>query len=385
MKEASWISYAHWVQDTLKLMRGGTPGKVGLFESSVPEPSAMLADTISASFRNGPPASYQSVFMRDNPDLVRQLSQRYGVSVDHIRCVTGATSAIQHIYAAVLQKGDLVLVERPGFDIFANNALDAGMEVGFFDRQGPDFDLSVDAVLEQLEDRTRMVVISNLHNPSGALASDEQLESLASALAEHGVYLLIDEVYRDYHAAEPCQFDVTAHPNVVRVGSMTKMFGMSTLRCGWMFASGRLMEALRAHCDRVDFSVSKLSHAVAAEVFSRADIFDGWREGHMETAIPVAEACLRGMVDTGLIELALPLRGCTCFPRITGVEDTVALSRWLISRCGVVVVPGECFGMAGHIRIGYAQDETQLRTGLERLANGLNEYREHGSKSQRIA
>ena len=63
----------------------------------------------------------------------------------------------------------------------------------------------------------------------------------------------------------------------------------------------------------------------------------------------------------------------------------MSLSRWLISHCGVVVVPGECFGMAGHIRIGYALEEIQLRTGLERLANGLNEYRELTLKNQRIA
>ena len=261
----------------------------------------MLADTVSAAFRNGPPASYQSVFMRDNPHLVRHLSGRYGVPAEHIRCTTGATSAIQHIYAGVLQRGDLVLVERPGFDIFANYALDAGLEVGFFERKAQDFSLSVDAVLDRLEERTRMVVISNLHNPSGALATDDQLAALASALRERGVYLLIDEVYRDYHKAEPCRFDVSAHPNVIRVGSMTKMFGMSTVRCGWMFASGALIEKLRAYCDRVDFSVSKLSHAVAAEILARADAFDGWRSGHMETALPVAESALGKMVDQGLM------------------------------------------------------------------------------------
>ncbi|RIJ33019.1 pyridoxal phosphate-dependent aminotransferase [Henriciella mobilis] len=385
MEAAGWISYPHWVQDALALMRNGAPGKIGLFESSVPEPSAMLADTVSAAFRNGPPATYQSVFMRNNPDLALRLGERYGAAAEQIICTTGATSAVQLIYAGLLNRDDHILIERPGFDMFANYALDAEIEIGFFDRPAPDFSLSVDAVLSALTAKTRMVVVTNLHNPSGALVSDETLSELADALRERGVYLLIDEVYRDYYDAEPCRFDVSRHWNAIRVNSMTKIFGLSSVRCGWMIASGRTLEQLKAYRDRVDFAVSKLSHSIAAEVFARAHDFDRWRTGHMDAAMPVAESAFSELSAAELVELSMPLQGCVCFARVVGVEDTVALSRWLIASHGVVVVPGECFGMAGHIRIGYALDESRLSAGLDRLSSGLKEYRKQNAKSQRIA
>ena len=155
---------------------------------------------------------------------------------------------------------------------------------------------------------------------------------------------------------------------------MTKTFGLNALRCGWVFASGNVMDRFKAHCDRVDFGVSKLAHCVAAEVLASVDEYDTWRDSIMKASSPVAEEALQSMVDQGLLELELPLTGCTCFPRVVGVQDTRALSRWLIARHGV---PGECFGMAGHIRVGFAVNADKLKNGLERLAAGLQEYGEH--------
>jgi len=372
------MSYAHWVRDAITLMRSGKPGQVSLFESSVPEPSTMLAETTLRAFRSGAPLSFTSVFMRSHPDVVAHLASRYGVRAGNIRCTTGATTAVSLVYGALLSAGDTVLIEHPGFDIFANCALDAGLEFGFFHREAPHFEIIINEVLKALTPATRMVVLSNLHNPSGVSVSTEVLSALAKALDDRNVLLLIDEVYQDYAGVDSVGLDVERHPNVIRIGSLTKTFGLNALRCGWMFASGDVMQRLKAHCDRVDFGVSKLSHCVAAEVLASSGDYDTWRDSIMEASRPVAQEGLQDMVDRGLIALELPLTGCTCFPRVVGVQDTRDLSRWLIARHGVVVVPGECFGMAGHIRIGVALDADKLKNGLERLAQGLQEYGEDG-------
>jgi aspartate/methionine/tyrosine aminotransferase len=374
--DGSQISYAHWVRDAITLMRSGKPGQVGLFESSVPEPSTMLAETTLRAFRSGPPLTFTSVFMRSHPDIVSHLATRYHVRAGNIRCTTGATTAVSLVYGALLSEGDTVLIETPGFDIFANCARDAGFEFGFFRRRAPHFDVIINDVLQALTPETRMVVLSNLHNPSGVLVETEVLAQLAETLNDRNVLLMIDEVYQDYAGIGAAGLDVERHPNVIRIGSLTKTFGLNALRCGWMFASGDVMSRLKAHCDRVDFGVSKLAHCVAAEVLANAHEYDTWRDSIMEASVPVAEEALQGMVDRGLLELELPLTGCTCFPRVVGVEDTRALSRWLIARHGVVVVPGECFGMAGHIRVGVGLDADKLKNGLERLATGLQEYSE---------
>tara|TARA_R110001606_G_scaffold138492_1_gene276658 strand:+ start:4303 stop:5535 length:1233 start_codon:yes stop_codon:yes gene_type:complete len=375
--EGTQISYAHWVRDAITMMRSGKPGQVSLFESSVPEPSTLLAETTLRAFRSGPPTTFTSVFMRSHPDIVSHLAARYQVRAGNIRCTTGATTAVSLAYGALLSSGDTVLIEQPGFDIFANCVSDAGLEFEFFQRRAPRFEVIVNDVLKALTPETRMVVLSNLHNPSGVLVEVEVLAALADALKDRNVLLLIDEVYQDYAGIGAAGLDVERHPNVIRIGSMTKTFGLNALRCGWVFASGNVMDRFKAHCDRVDFGVSKLAHCVAAEVLASVDEYDTWRDSIMKASSPVAEEALQSMVDQGLLELELPLTGCTCFPRVVGVQDTRALSRWLIARHGVVVVPGECFGMAGHIRVGFAVNADKLKNGLERLAAGLQEYGEH--------
>ncbi|MFN3311996.1 MAG: pyridoxal phosphate-dependent aminotransferase [Hyphomonas sp.] len=376
------LSFAHWVRDMLALTRSSAPDMIALFESSVPEPTEMLGDIIRETFRDGYPKTYQSVFMRNNPDLGEHLAARYGVSQQTILCTTGATTAISLIYGALLSPGDRILVEAPGFDIFTNMARDAGVLVDFYRRDAPDFGITVDGVLEALRPDTRLVVLTNLHNPSGAYVSDVVLAALAEALAERGVLLVLDEVYRDYLASAGLGLDPDKHENVLRISSLTKIFGLSTLRCGWIIAGRQVFGRLRDYSDRTDFSVSKLSHSLSAEVFARADVFDQWRDDQMKAARPVIEAALQDMAEAGLMEAGALLPGCTCFPRLIGVDDTRALSQWLSAKHGVVVVPGECFGTPGYLRIGYALAPDRLGEGLARLSRGLTEYRVSGQKRQ---
>ncbi|MFN3607752.1 MAG: pyridoxal phosphate-dependent aminotransferase [Hyphomonas sp.] len=364
----------------LTFMRSGAPGTIPLFESSVPEPVDMLGDIIRTSFREGFPDTYKSVFMRNNPDVGELLAARYRVPEESILCTTGATSAVSMVYTALLSPGDRILVEAPGFDIFANMARDVGIEADFFRREAPGFGISVEGVLAALHADTRMVVLTNLHNPSGAYVSEETLGTLARALAERGVLLMLDEVYRDYFADAGPGLHPAEYDNVLRLSSLTKIFGLSTLRCGWIIAGRRLLRRLRDYSERADFNVSRLSHCVSAEVLAKADMFDRWRDDMMSVSRPIAAAALSEMVSDGLMQPGTLLQGCTCFPQLVGVEDTRSLSQWLSANHGVVVVPGECFGAPGYLRIGYGLPPERLGEGLGRLARGLAEYRASGQK-----
>ncbi len=289
-------------------------------------------------------------------------------------CTTGATGALSLIYRALVKPGERILVENPAFDIFHTLAETLGIMVDRFERSGPDFTIDPDAVAAQIRPDTKLIVVSNLHNPSG-MATPE-IPALARIAETYGVLLVVDEVYADYAASgDQARPAMQISPNAVSISSLTKTYGLSTLRCGWIVARADIVARIRALADETEFGISTLGHALAALVLEQRPLFDDYRDGIMRRARPIIESYHAHWRAEGLVEGELPDGACIAFPRVVGIEDTNAFSEWLADRCGVIVAPGEYFGRAGHIRIGFARAPADVDYGLQALTDGLMRYR----------
>jgi aspartate/methionine/tyrosine aminotransferase len=366
--------YSRWLKRVLRASRAGS-APLPMFDSSVPEPQQLLAGLIRTAFAEGPPATYLPVFGGGNARLVDAIATAHGALADQVLTTTGATSALALIYRALAKPGDHVLVERPGFDIFATLAEASGLVVDSFARPAPDFTIDADAVLAQATPRTRLIVLSDLHNPSGMLLDADTLTALIAGAAKRGIVVIVDEVYAGY--ADPALRPSAAFhngDNALSVSSLTKLYGLSTLRCGWILGSAPLVERIRIVADTVEFGPSKLAHCVATEVVERPEPFRAYADDILAAARPVLERHFAAMRAEGLIAGKLPDFGCIAFPRLVGVEDTLHFAEWLASAHDVVVTPGEFFGAAGHIRIGFGRSPEMLETALSRLAAALRAY-----------
>jgi aspartate/methionine/tyrosine aminotransferase len=164
--------------------------------------------------------------------------------------------------------------------------------------------------------------------------------------------------------------------NFIGISSLTKIYGLSTLRCGWIVAHPDVLAPVRAFSEQFEFGVSKLSHAVAAMILEDSAAFDANTERVLAAARPVIERFYSEWRSDGLIEGELPEYGCISFPRLTGIDDTQTFSAWLADRSGVIVAPGEFFGAPGHVRIGHAHPPDDLECGLSRLSDGLRAWRD---------
>jgi aspartate/methionine/tyrosine aminotransferase len=369
-------AYAQWVRRAIRNTMAAQRPAIPLFDSSVEEPTELLRRTIMAGFVRPITSRYQSVFVNGNPYVVEKLASRYGVAEERVLCTTGATSALSLVYRAYLSPGDHILVETPGFDLFADIARSLGARVGFFRRRGPEFGIDVDEVAAMLEPDTRLVVLSNLHNPSGMLLSDRELEALADAVTGRGVKLIVDEVYGDYADCDARPGSaVRLSPDFIGISSLTKIYGLSTLRCGWVVADPEALAPVRRVSDHFEFGVSKLAHAVSALILEDSTAFDENSQQVLASARPVIEHFFGDWVDAGLVDGALPKFGCISFPKLVGIEDTKEFSAWLADSTGVIVAPGEFFGAPGHIRIGHAHPPDVLERGLAQLTGGLRAYR----------
>lgn len=370
-------SYALWIRRTLARARSAGGGRiVPLFDSSVPEPADLLTDAVARAFAAPVTDRYVSAFSGGNPHVVAHLKRRYGVAADQVLCTTGATAALSMLYRALLRPGQRIAVETPGFDLFGGIAALHGIAADTFQRPAPDFALDLDRLAAAIRPATRMVVVSNLHNPSSAVIPHDQLVALARLADEHDLLVVVDEVYGDYAdaATRPCAA-ASLSPRFVTISSLTKIFGLSSLRCGWIVGDAAVIARVRALADRFEFGVSNLSHAAAALVLDDAAAFTARTHAVLDAARPVAAAAFADWHAQGLIEGTLPRFGCVVFPRLIGVEDTAAFAEWLGERSGVVVAPGEFFGAPGHIRIGFAQPPALLAAGLDALGEGLRAWR----------
>jgi aspartate/methionine/tyrosine aminotransferase len=369
-------SYARWIRHELGRVRSGQGHIITLFDSSVPEPVDLLRGTIAAGFSTPITSRYTSAFVDGNPYVIETLAERYQVPREHVLCTTGATGALSLIYRALMKPGDRVLVERPGFDLFHGIALTYGFGVEYLDRRGPDYSIDPEEVAARIRPETRLVVVSNLHNPSGMAVDQSVLEALAAIAELNDIYVVVDEVYGDYadSGVRP-RAAAQISARLISVNSLTKIYGLSTLRCGWAVAAPAPLAPVRALAEEVEFGVSNLAHAVAALVLEHNREFTDYSTAVIRRCRPVIEAYWESWRTAGLIEGELPRFGCVCFPKLVGIENTEAFSIWLADRSGVIVAPGEFFGAPGHIRIGFAQPQGQLEQGLDRLTEGLKAFR----------
>jgi aspartate/methionine/tyrosine aminotransferase len=376
MAGAGGEAYVQWVRRAVARAMHSHDDAGMLFGSSVEEPVQLLRETVLAGFSDPLTSRYTSVFVSGNPYVIEQLEQDYSVGMESILPTTGATGALSLLYRAYLSPGDHVLVESPGFDLFEDIGRALRAHVDCFDRHGERFVIDPEEIERRIRKNTRLIVLTNLHNPSGMLTDDETLLAVARVAERHDIKVIVDEVYGDYADASVRPHRASQlSPNLVSVSSLTKIYGLSTLRCGWIVADPKVLAPVRALNDQFEFGVSKLSHAVAALVMESRDTYDGYWRGVMAEARPIMRRYFERWRSEGLVSGALPDFGCIAFPRLTGIEETQSFSAWLADRHGVIVVPGELFRAPGHVRIGFALPGSDLEHALSQFTHGLTEYR----------
>ena len=368
-------TYADWVRESMRL-RTEHPTTLALFESTIDEPLPALLEVIRHGFSLTISPRYVSVFAGGNPFAIEALARRYGVGADQILTTTGATSALGLVLKALVEdERDHVLVESPGFDLLIRVAHESRADVETFVRRAPDFAVDLDDLARRIGPRTRAVVLTNLHNPSGALMPDADLLKIAALAAEVGARVIVDEVYADFARPGLARSAAALADNIIAVSSLTKVFGLFSLKFGWICASPADIARIQARSPEGDIGVSKLAHAVAAQVLEESEVFDlHWKKLLAETR-PIAERHLRAMADDGLLAGDMPAFGCMAFPKVVGVDDTVALARDLWIRDDLLVAPGEYFGLAGHIRLGFGSEPAVLDRALGRLHAALADRR----------
>ena len=305
--------------------------------------------------------------------LIEAIAARYGVAPEMVAPAQGTSGANFLVYLALVQPGDDVLVERPGYDPLMGAVERLGARVTRFDRRFEEgYRLDPDAVRRALTPRTRLIVITNTHNPTGVLAPDEDLDAVGRVAAEAGAHVVVDEVYLDSVPGPARRPAATRSPVFITTSSLTKSYGLAGLRCGWVIAAPEVAERVYRARDIVDGTGAFPAERLSLLAFSRLDQLAARTRAVLDPNLAVVRSFLDSRSDLAFV---LPDGGTTVFPRLRHSPDATRFVDRLAREHDTGLVPGHFFQAPAHFRLGFCGDRRVLAEGLSRLGRALDEER----------
>jgi len=299
--------------------------------------------------------------------LTEAIAARYGVTPDRVTTATGTAGANFFAFAALLEPGDDVLVERPGYDPLLGAARMFGASTVRFDRRFEDgYALDPDRVKQAMTPRTKVIAITTPHNPTGVVSDGAAIEEIGRVAERAGAHVLVDEVYRDVSPDAGPAF--AARGDVfVTTSSLTKSYGLASLRAGWVLASPEISYRIRRVRDVVDGTGSIVAQRLAALAFDHLDALTARARGILARNKALADAFLAAHPALEWV----PSAGTIVFPRLRGVADSGPFVERLMREYRTAVGPGHFFQAPAHFRLGYGGDTEKIREGLRRVASML--------------
>ncbi len=301
--------------------------------------------------------------------LLERLAAKTQAPQECLVYTLGTSMANYLALSALVERGDEVLVEKPTYDPLLAILHHLGARVSRFERRfEKGFRLGLGELERRITPQTKLIALCNLHNPSSALADESTVRRIGEMAAAVGARVLVDEVYLEAMFDQPWRSAFHLGNNFVVTSSLTKAYGLSGIRCGWVLAPPELAQRM---WQLVDITYGIAAHPAEQIAVAALDQLD-----RLRTRARALLATNRVLVNDFLarrkdLDCEPSVQGTTVFPRLRAgrVSDLFEVLR---TRFETSVVPGEFFEAPQHFRLGLGGATETLRTGLERLGAALD-------------
>src|SRR5580698_6063207 len=248
--------------------------------------------------------------------LTERLAAKAGVPEECVVSTLGTSMANYLALTALVHRGHEVLVERPTYDPLLTILDHIGAKVRRFERRAEKgFRLGLGELERNLTPQTRLVVLCNLHNPSGAFTDESTMRQVGEMAAKVGARVLVDEVYLETLFDQPWRSAFHLGPNFVITSSLTKAYGLSGIRCGWILAQPELAQRM---WQVVDFTYGSPVHPAELLAVIVLDNLDRVRH-RARTLLDTNRALVNDFLMTHpQLDCELSRFGTTVFPRLKG-------------------------------------------------------------------
>ena len=290
----------------------------------------------------------------------------------------GGKHSIFNVVSVLIQKGDEVIIPAPYWVSFPDIVKYAGGTPVFVETRPEDgFTVRASAIEKAITPRTKLLIVNSPNNPTGGVVPSEEYERILAVCKKHNVWLMGDECYSHFTYEPHKPYSIAsaqgAKEKIIIIGSMSKTFAMTGWRIGYTLGPEALIQALIKLQSQSTSNPTSIAQYAALEAM----------RGSMETVpVMLAEYARR---RKRIVEGLRAISGVSCewpggafyaFPNISehlsGGKQALAkscteISKMLLDKVHVAVVPGEAFSAPGYLRLSYATSIERIEEGLRRL------------------
>lgn len=356
----------------------------GAGEPDFPSPAnvveaAQRAAAVAANHRYSPAAGLPAL----RQAIAEKTRRDSGIEVDASQVVVanGGKHALYNVFMTLVDPGDEVLVPAPYWVSYPEQIkLAGGVPVAVPTTKETGFRASVELLEEHRTDRTKALVFVSPSNPTGAVYPPEEVAAVGRWAAEHGIWVITDEIYEHLVYGEASFVSLPgvapeAAERTIIVNGVAKTYAMTGWRVGWSISPVELAKGMNKLQSQATSNVCNVAQAAAIEALTGPQDAVAEMRTAFDRRRKLAVAHLSAIDG---VEVVVPEGAFYVFPSFEGVlgrelggrtvATTLELAEVLLEQAKVALVPGEAFGAPGYARLSYALGDDDLTEGISRIA-----------------
>ena len=311
------------------------------------------------------------------PELRKNISRLYDRAAPaNVLVTVGAIEANYITIRTLMSEDDEIIVMLPNYMQIWGIAKNQGYQMKTFNLlENMDWAPDLDRLESQISSRTKLIAICNPDNPTGRILSESEMDGIISCARRADAWILADEVYRgaDRVSNDESPSFFGRYDKVIAVGSMSKAYGLPGLRLGWVVGPEDIIDEIWARHEYLTLSATMLSNHLAAYALSpevRPLLLKRARR-YIRRGFPILEKWLASREN--MFRLRPPDAAAIAFVRYHHSMNSTEFSDRLRKDKGVLIVPGDHFGMDHFLRISFGLPEDYLHSALQRIGEFISQ------------
>lgn len=305
-----------------------------------------------------------------DPALRKEIFSLYqNQEEDTLTLCCGASQGNEMVMSFLLKPGDHVISFSPGYQQFSTFPQWLGASSTVLPLRQEDWSIDLKAFQKAITPQTKLVLLSNPHNPTGTWLDQKSLEALIAICRKNNIWILCDEVYRDPLGKDPSLSDL--YEKGISTGSLSKQYGLAGLRTGWIKGNQEVIEGVNTFRDYAMISTGPLTERLASVALKNREKL----AKHSEKVIAQNKKVVaKWLEQSAYFSCHIPLKSPVGLLKLPQNVSSVDFSLALLEETGIFFVPGSCFGLDGYLRLSFSKSHDNLPLILENLEAFTKDY-----------